>query len=390
MSQVVAPPAATQRDTIAATEPLDVPSESDCDDIGANQVVARSQVGTAFYLFNHQAGGHKPFLRSAAGEVCKPVIPLELQFYQSLDSKYPQLKSFVPPFVGVITVDLHPLTPAEEVANVAMETVGDDGQGDGGGNDEQEEADDEEEGEEEEEEETTCSSASGDEYKAEETSTATAVVDSQISFDTLQLQSPTNSSTATTVAVAGTAAVMPMTPTGLTTKKRRQRGSSNRQTRSSSSASTSYSAKLWKKERSKAQYKSSLSSSCSQLQQQQQQSHQQQQHHQQRNASTLSRSVSLSREYLVLGDLTHKYSHPCVLDMKMGTRQHGEDAPPAKARSHSLKCASTTSLALGLRICGMQIYDQVEQRYTLWDKHWGRQLTQDDVEQALVTVRWLQ
>ncbi|EGZ27368.1 hypothetical protein PHYSODRAFT_353403, partial [Phytophthora sojae] len=58
----------------------------------------------------------------------------------------------------------------------------------------------------------------------------------------------------------------------------------------------------------------------------------------------------------------------------MGTRQHGEDASPAKVISHTAKCAATTSLALGLRLCGMQIYDERDGTYTIWDKTWGRQL----------------
>lgn len=90
--------------------------------------------------------------------------------------------------------------------------------------------------------------------------------------------------------------------------------------------------------------------------------------------------------YLVLGDLTQQYVHPCVLDIKMGTRQHGEDATPAKALSHTAKCEATTSASLGLRICGMQVYNQQDDKYTLWDKHWGRKLTADDIEPALETV----
>lgn len=97
---------------------------------------------------------------------------------------------------------------------------------------------------------------------------------------------------------------------------------------------------------------------------------------------------SCSPHYLVLGDLTLQYSRPCVLDIKMGTRQHGEDATPAKALSHTAKCEATTSASLGLRICGMQIFNQEDDKYTLWDKHWGRKLTTDDIEPALETVRF--
>lgn len=95
------------------------------------------------------------------------------------------------------------------------------------------------------------------------------------------------------------------------------------------------------------------------------------------------------QDYLVLGDLTRGFRRPCVLDIKMGTRQHGADATPAKAASHSAKCAATTSLELGLRLCGMQIYDTELDEYLLWDKHWGRRLKVADIELALATVGFL-
>lgn len=88
----------------------------------------------------------------------------------------------------------------------------------------------------------------------------------------------------------------------------------------------------------------------------------------------------------MLGDLTQDFYRPCVLDIKMGTRQHGEDALPAKVKSQSAKCSATTSLELGLRLCGMQIYDHSDKQYKLWDKHWGRKLKVNDIEPALETV----
>uniref|UniRef100_K3W9S4 Uncharacterized protein n=1 Tax=Globisporangium ultimum (strain ATCC 200006 / CBS 805.95 / DAOM BR144) TaxID=431595 RepID=K3W9S4_GLOUD len=97
-------------------------SESEDGYVPHNQVVARSKDGTAvFYLFSHQAGGHKPFLRSANGEVCKPAIPLEVQFYTCLETKYAQLKPFVPPFCGLATVELMlpSLAPPPKIASSA-------------------------------------------------------------------------------------------------------------------------------------------------------------------------------------------------------------------------------------------------------------------------------
>lgn len=45
--------------------------------------------------------------------MCKPAIPLEVKFYTRLEEKYPQLKPYVPPFIGLVTVELNlpSLTP---------------------------------------------------------------------------------------------------------------------------------------------------------------------------------------------------------------------------------------------------------------------------------------
>ena len=64
---------------------------------------------------------------------------------------------------------------------------------------------------------------------------------------------------------------------------------------------------------------------------------------------------SLLPDYVVLEDLTLKFQYPCVLDLKVGTRQHGDDITEEKRKLHVERCAKSTSQTLGVRICGMQV-----------------------------------
>ena len=58
---------------------------------------------------------------------------------------------------------------------------------------------------------------------------------------------------------------------------------------------------------------------------------------------------------MILENLTSKYHAPCVLDMKLGTRQHGDSATPDKIQKHVYTCSVTTSGTLGVRMAGMQV-----------------------------------
>ncbi|KAK7086103.1 Inositol hexakisphosphate kinase 2 [Halocaridina rubra] len=88
-------------------------------------------------------------------------------------------------------------------------------------------------------------------------------------------------------------------------------------------------------------------------------------------------------ECIMLENLTFKFQYPCVLDLKMGTRQYGDDAPESKRRSQTAKAANTTTITLGVRLAGMQLYNREKKCYICKNKYYGQKLSEEGFKQTL-------
>ena len=79
--------------------------------------------------------------------------------------------------------------------------------------------------------------------------------------------------------------------------------------------------------------------------------------------------------YLLLENVVSSQVRPCVLDLKVGTRQYPDDCSSVKKKSKMTKSAQTTSSTLGLRLCGMQVFNPALEKYSCLNKYHGRALT---------------
>lgn len=80
------------------------------------------------------------------------------------------------------------------------------------------------------------------------------------------------------------------------------------------------------------------------------------------------------QKFIMLENLVYNYSHPCLMDLKMGRRQFGNDSSAEKRKLLAERCAHSTSATLGYRINGSQVYKSSNHQYVFHDKYFGREL----------------
>jgi hypothetical protein len=95
------------------------------------------------------------------------------------------------------------------------------------------------------------------------------------------------------------------------------------------------------------------------------------------------RRFQTENRYIVLDDLTHGYMHPCVMDLKLGTKQYTVDTPHEKRKKRKVKAVATTSARLGFRLGGVRVYKSSLKEWCVKKSSYGKRLTERTFEEAL-------
>jgi 1D-myo-inositol-tetrakisphosphate 5-kinase/inositol-polyphosphate multikinase len=89
------------------------------------------------------------------------------------------------------------------------------------------------------------------------------------------------------------------------------------------------------------------------------------------------------KESLVLENLSHPFSKPNILDIKLGTVLYDESASPEKVERMIATAKNTTSLESGVRLTGFQVYDNTTGKAVNTPKSYGKSIKVSELAEGI-------
>ncbi|KAI9013667.1 hypothetical protein DFJ74DRAFT_682850 [Hyaloraphidium curvatum] len=87
--------------------------------------------------------------------------------------------------------------------------------------------------------------------------------------------------------------------------------------------------------------------------------------------------------YVRMDNALARFRRPCVLDVKLGTVLYDASAGEEKREKMRRQAAETTSLATGVRVCGMKVWDPEAGEDVAAERDWCRKLTPEQLPGVL-------
>lgn len=97
--------------------------------------------------------------------------------------------------------------------------------------------------------------------------------------------------------------------------------------------------------------------------------------------SSSSTSDSTLIPCLILSDLTHGFSNPCIIDIKIGRQTYEPTSSPEKQLRSKSKCPQ--QYELGFRITGGKVWNHITKKFINIDKNLGRSLLKESLNHGL-------